>query len=121
MNLYLFQEIGAPGYKYFGVSTSAKARPGYLPLGINNNHIGHIYGTAKILAVIPAGSEFVVETATHDISLPSGEGIGLICRLFYRQKEIFPISAEFIQIHKLFPDGRQDPAIDPAIAERVTE
>src|SRR5579872_1134127 len=106
VDLYLFQEIGEPHYKYFGVSNLARTKPRYLPIGISKTHIGHIYGTAKILAVIPAGSEIVVEAATHEVSVSSGETLGLICRLSYEGKEEPQVGAEFIQVHAMLPDGR---------------
>jgi hypothetical protein len=119
IDLYLFQETGDPAYKYFGVSSRASVRPSYLPLAIKRSHVGHIFRSAKILGVVPAGSEFVVEAATHDVSQSSGETLGLMCRLFYERQEIFPVHAEFIQIHTLYADGRQNPTIDPAIAETM--
>jgi hypothetical protein len=117
IDLYLFQESGEPHYKYFGVSGRATARPRYLPARISRHRVGHTYGTARILAVVPAGSELIVETATHEVSVPSGQTVGLMCRLLYQGKEVFPVSAEFIQIHTLLPDGRQNPNLDPAIVE----
>ena len=119
VDLYLFQETGEPEYKYFGVSRRGRVRPSYLPVGIKTSHVGHVFRSAKILGVVPAGSEFVVEAATHDVAQSSGETLGLMCRLFYGHQEIFPVQADFIQIHTLYPDGRQNPAIDPTIAETI--
>ena len=121
IDLYLFQEIGEPHYKYFGVSNHRPTKPAYLPAVISKSHIGHVYGTAKILAVVPAGSEFVVEAATHEVLVNSGETLGLQCRLFYNGKEVSGVGAEFIQVHTMLPDGRQDPHLDEAIAMRITK
>jgi hypothetical protein len=134
VDLYLFQDTGEPHYKYFGVSNSGsdnkhavnkqKPRPATLPRTISKAYVGHTYRTAKILDIIPAGSEFTVESATHEVLLTSGEHIGLMCRLFYNGKEVELVGAEFIQVHTenaraASPTSRPNPDIDDSIAAKL--
>jgi hypothetical protein len=134
VDLYLFQDTGEPHYKYFGVSNSGsdnkhavnkqKPRPATLPRTISKAYVGHTYRTAKILDTIPAGSEFTVESATHEVLLTSGEHIGLMCRLFYNGKEVALVGAEFIQVHTenaqtASPTSRPNPDIDDSIATKL--
>jgi len=136
-NLYLFQDTAEPHLMYFGLSNRSRRKPAKLPR-INQTHIGHAYGTARLLDIVPAGSEFVVESATHEVQLSSGEHVGLMCRLFYKGKEVSLVNAEFIQVHtdnihtndvriddarrdnaRAGPIRRPNPDIDEAVAVKL--
>lgn len=122
IDLYLFQDMGEPHYKYFGLINGSTRKPATLPSAISKSHIGHTYGTAKILGIVPAGSEFTVESATHEVLLASGEHIGLMCRLPYKGRAPL-VSAEFIQVHSENTAGvassRPNPDIDETIAVKL--
>ncbi len=131
-DLYLFQDTAEPHLMYFGLSNRNRRKPAKLPR-INQTHIGHAYGTAKLIDIVPAGSEFIVESATHEVQLSSGEHVGLMCRLFYKGKEVLLVNAEFIQVHTdnvhtddartddahTGPLRRPNPDIDEAIAVKL--
>ena len=132
MDLYLFQDTAEPRLRYFGLSNRSRRKPAKLPR-ISKVYIGHAYGTAKLLDIVPAGSEFIVESATHEVQLSSGEHVGLMCRLFYKGKEVSLVNAEFIQVHTdnvhtddartddahTGPLRRPNPDIDEAIAVKL--
>jgi len=122
IDLYLFQDTAEPHHKYFGLINGSTKKPATLPSAISKSHIGRIYGTGRILGIVPAGSEFTVESATHEVLLASGEHIGLVCRLPYKGETPL-VHAEFIQVHSENTSGaassRPDPDIDETIAVKL--
>jgi len=125
--MYLFSFVSDDeGLLYFaspGQRTPFLSRT--LPAVVNSKYIGRTYGELVIRDVAPAGSEFMIDGETHEVTEYSGirgtpgYPMGLACVLYLHGVAKAGVLTEFIQIRRDVAPGRPAQDIDGSIAERL--
>lgn len=117
VDLYLYQ-LPNKATPYLGVNDGKLGfRDLMLPNIVSAQYVGQTYHSARILNVVPAGTELSVTRVYRDVS-SQGVVVWFECDISLKTQRVQNVSTSFIQSSINGRNG-QLPVIDPLIAERI--